>query len=82
MIMTMTTELSQALCGGSDYLWGAKAIAEYLGLSERQVRYAEERGELPIGRSCGKLFASKRLLDGHLEELASGLQGYKEGGAA
>lgn len=82
MIMSMVTELSSAWRSDSDYLWGAKAIAEHLGLSERQVRYAEERGELPIGRSCGKLFASKRLLDGHLEELASGTQGHQEGGMA
>ncbi len=46
-----------------DYLWGAKSIAAYLGLSERQVRYAEERRKLPIGRLGGKLYASRATLD-------------------
>lgn len=81
MIMNMATELSAAWRSDSDYLWGAKAIAEYLGLTERQVRYAEERGELPIGRSCGRLFASRRILDGYLKGILSGIQRWKEGGA-
>lgn len=78
----MVTELSSTWRSDSDYLWGAKAIAEYLGLTERQVRYAEERGELPIGRSGGKLFTKKQILDDHLMGLATELNQWASGGNA
>lgn len=52
----------------TDYLWGADAIANYLGLTERQVRYREEQNLMPIGRlGNGSLYASKTALDAFLK---------------
>jgi hypothetical protein len=50
-----------------DVLWGAKAIAEYVGLSLSEVQYLIRTKKLPIGKLGPKtLFASKRQLRQHL----------------
>jgi hypothetical protein len=49
----------------TDLLWGAKAIASYLGLEERQAFYIAESGCLPIMRVGRKLVASKSALARH-----------------
>lgn len=81
MFMAMATDFSDAFAD-SDFLWGARQIGEYLNLSERQVRYAHEKGELPIGRARNKLVASKSNLDAFLNGLTSIRAGQIEGGAA
>ena len=50
-------------------LWGAKAIAEHLGLSTRQVGYLHETRALPIGKLNGRLFARPASLEYRLAEL-------------
>ena len=51
----------------SDFLFGAKAIGEFLGgLPERKVWYWAERGYLPITRTGRTLTASKTALRAHV----------------
>lgn len=45
-----------------DLLSGARAIARFCGMTEREIYSAAERGELPIRRIAGKLRARKSLL--------------------
>jgi hypothetical protein len=49
-----------------DLLDGAASIANYTGYSERRVRYAEEKGLLPIFRIGSRLTARKSELSQHL----------------
>jgi hypothetical protein len=49
-----------------DTLWGARAIASYVGLSDRQAYYLLETGQLP-GRKIGdRWVASREGLRRHL----------------
>ena len=48
-----------------DLLWGAKAIADFLGISEQQVFYQADRGYLPVTRQGRILAASKSRLRQH-----------------
>jgi hypothetical protein len=45
-----------------DRLRGAKAIADELGESERQVRYGIDRGRIPAVKEGGVWCASRELL--------------------
>jgi hypothetical protein len=57
----------QQAAPGDDLVWGCQAIADYLGLSLREVQYLVRKKKLPIGRLGPKLlFASKRQLRRHL----------------
>jgi hypothetical protein len=57
----------QQAAAGDDLLWGCKEIADYIGLSLREVQYLVRKNKLPIGRLGPKLlFASKRQLRRHL----------------
>lgn len=56
-----------------DMLWGAGAIAKYLKRTERQVRYFEEKGLLPISRVGRGLVARKSALNDHFKQLESSL---------
>jgi hypothetical protein len=57
----------QQVAAGDDLLWGCRQIADFLGLSLREVQYLVRKEKLPIGRLGPKLlFASKRQLKKHL----------------
>jgi hypothetical protein len=50
-----------------DVLWGAQAIADFIGKSLTETQYLIRTGVLPVGRLGPKtLFASKRQLRRHL----------------
>jgi excisionase family DNA binding protein len=46
-----------------DLIKGARAAAEYLGLSERSVYHMSENGQLPVIRKGRTLFYRKSDLD-------------------
>ena len=48
-----------------DLLWGAQAIADFLGTTERKVWYQADRGLLPGKRQGRLLTASKSALRKH-----------------
>ena len=48
-----------------DILWGAQAIAEFLGTTERKVWYQADRGLLPVKRQGRLLTASRSALRKH-----------------
>ena len=48
-----------------DLLWGAQAIADFLGTTERSVWYQADRGLLPIKKQGRLLTASKAALRAH-----------------
>jgi hypothetical protein len=50
----------------SDVLHGVKAMANYIGLEERQVFYAIEAGHLPVSRIGRRIVAFKSVLQRHL----------------
>jgi hypothetical protein len=45
-----------------DLLWGAQAIADFLGINERQVWHQADRGLLPVKKQGRLLTASKSAL--------------------
>ena len=64
----MTTDApstDRAILG--DLLYGAPAIADYLGITERQVRHRCDKGQMPhfkIGKTvCGRKTTLGRWLD-------------------
>jgi 2-methylcitrate dehydratase PrpD len=53
----------------SDLLWGvggARGIAKFLGLSERQTYHAISIGALPVRRVGKRIAASKKTLTGYM----------------
>jgi hypothetical protein len=55
-----------------DLLWGAAAIAAFLGRTRRQTFGMLEAGELPGCRKVGNRWvASRRLLREHFEKVAA-----------
>lgn len=55
-----------------DLMVGAKPIAKFMGLTERQIFYMAEIRQLPIFKIGNKLAARKSKLRQHLTELESG----------
>lgn len=53
----------------SDSLWGAAAIAQYLGCSEKKVYELCRRGELPAGKIGGSLFTTRARLDRFMQDV-------------
>lgn len=43
-------------------IWGVKAIAELLGLEERQTWYLVQTKRIPIGRAGSRIFSTPRAL--------------------
>jgi hypothetical protein len=43
-------------------IWGVKAIAEVLGLEERQAWYLVQTKRIPIGRAGSRIFSTARAL--------------------
>jgi hypothetical protein len=56
----MTTQDETPLA--DDLLPGARAIATFLGLRERQARHQIDRGVIPVRRIGGLIVASKKVL--------------------
>jgi hypothetical protein len=48
-----------------DLLWGAKEIAQFLRLNERQTRYQIDLGLIPVKRQGRLISASKSVLRQH-----------------
>jgi hypothetical protein len=55
----------------AEFISGAESIARLLGPTKRQVYYMAERGDLPIGRIRGKLYALRSRLVDHLDVLST-----------
>jgi hypothetical protein len=55
---------STSLAG--DMLYGARAIAAFLGKSERQVFHLAATRQLPIGKMGHELVSTKSRLRGHI----------------
>jgi len=54
-----TAETLERSAEDGGFLWGAKAIGEYLGISERRAFYLLNKGLLP-GRKVGKAYTTTR----------------------
>lgn len=52
----------------ADLLYGAPAIADYLGVTQRQVRYLMEKGTLPSHKIGGKVCSSRGDVDAWLSK--------------
>ncbi|WP_417794228.1 hypothetical protein [Terasakiella pusilla] len=52
-----------------DFLYGAKAIGEYMGMTSRSVYHAAETGLLPICKVGNRLFARKSTLIAYVKQL-------------
>jgi hypothetical protein len=52
---------------GTDLLFGAQAIADYLGIDVRRVYYQLQRGFIPATRSGAAYIASKKRLQKHFQ---------------
>jgi hypothetical protein len=67
-----TIEEEKQAAPGDDLLWGAQAIAAYLGVSVDRVYYEIRLKRLPLGKLGRKtVFASKKKLLRALEGLAA-----------
>ena len=55
-----------------DLLYGAPAIASFLGLKEKQCRHRIEKGLIPTFRIGGTICALRSQLNAWLHEQASG----------
>jgi excisionase family DNA binding protein len=65
-----------------DMLYGAAAIAKYLGIARRKVFYLLEQGRIPGGKLGREYVASRTALQAHFAKLACGtIGGGAEGGA-
>jgi hypothetical protein len=56
---------------GTDLLWGVKAIAAEIGLSERVTYWQLETGLLPAGKSGNTWVASRQNLRKHFLEITA-----------
>jgi hypothetical protein len=57
---------------GADLLRGIKAIAQFLGESERRCYYLVERGLIPCGKEGASLVASRAALRAHYARITGG----------
>jgi hypothetical protein len=58
-----------------DLLIGATALSAWLGVSERQVFYMNEKKQLPLFKIAGKLAGRKSTLTEHVARLEREAQG-------
>jgi hypothetical protein len=49
-----------------DLLWGAKALGQFLGCSERKIFYYKEKKILPLGTIGSQIFGFKSRLRHHI----------------
>ena len=68
----MTIDIDN-LVPAEDRIEGAKAIAAFYGITERQVRWRIDRGLIPHAREGERVVASKRALREHWRKSTSGL---------
>jgi hypothetical protein len=61
----MQLETQQSQRDQLDLLWGAQAIAEFLGTTERKIWYQADRGLLPVKKQGRLLTASRSALRKH-----------------
>lgn len=55
-----------------DLLWGARAIAKALGVTERACYHMLESGDLPVARQVGSRWvASRKALEAFFAEVAA-----------
>ena len=66
------TDHTDDLTPAQDRLEGADAIAVYLGITARQVRWRIDRGLIPHAREGERIVASKRALRSHWRRATSG----------
>jgi hypothetical protein len=65
-------EGAQMASPAEDVLSGAKAIAEFIGESERRTHYLLDRGLLPAGQMGTRWVGSKKRIAQHYAELTAG----------
>jgi hypothetical protein len=68
---TMTASISL----GDDMLYGAAAIAKFLGIARRKAFYLLEQGRIPAGKLGREHVASRAALQAHFAKLACGTAG-------
>jgi hypothetical protein len=64
---------SDDITPAQDRIEGARAIAAFMGLTERQVRWRIDRGLLPHAREGERIVASRRALRQHWRRATSGV---------
>ena len=64
------------MTNSSDFLWGCKAIAAFIGRTPRATFHLLETGKLPAGKVGATWVASKILLREYLEGLVRTRDGY------
>lgn len=57
---------------GTVFLWGCKAIADYIERSERSTFHLLEQGKLPAGKVGATWVSTKPVLREYLDHLARG----------
>ena len=67
------TDLHAHMTPAEDRIDGARAIAAYLGLTEREVRWRIDRGLLPHAREGERIVGSRRALLEHWHRATSGV---------
>jgi hypothetical protein len=60
---------------GDDMLYGAGAIAKFLGIARRKAFYLLEQGRIPAGKLDREHVASRTALQAHFAKLAQGTAG-------
>ena len=55
----------------NDILWGAKALSEEIGLTERQTFHLLETGQLPAKKVGGRWCSTRTVLRGFFNPLPS-----------
>jgi excisionase family DNA binding protein len=65
---------------GADLLYGVPAIAEFMSLSDRQIYYLIERGNLPSFKIGGRVCARRSTLATWLAEQEAAARGGQTNG--
>ncbi|UKJ74499.1 helix-turn-helix domain-containing protein [Azospirillum brasilense] len=68
----MQTSVTTAPAHPGRLLYGLKAIANYLGITERQARHLHDKDKLPTRKEGKRVFASRDALDRWIADPAAG----------
>jgi hypothetical protein len=70
--MTDSVPADEVTSIAADRTEGARAIAAFLGVTERQARWRIDRGLIPHAREGERIVASRRALRDHWRRATSG----------